>query len=95
MAEFPFDSEALENFCTAHGIAMVGAFSAVEDWQDDDDVDLYVRLSKSRGVVVSVTLERHLCSILSREVHVVMEESMTPHMRQRILKDLAVLYQVP
>jgi predicted nucleotidyltransferase len=95
MAEFPFDFEALKSFCVEHEVAMLGAFSAVETWEDDEDVDIYVRFAKSQGLVVAVTLERHLRAILGHEAHVVMEESMTPHMRQRILKDLEVLYTAP
>lgn len=91
--QLPFDKEALATVCSEHGIVLLGSFSASQDWQEDDEIDLYVRLAKSKDMRLAVTLERHLGSLFQRQVSLVMEGSLTPHMRQRILKDLEILYE--
>ena len=90
--DLPFDIEPLIELCKSHDISLLGAFDAAA-FEDEFGVDLFVRFSKNKSAALSVTLERHLSRIIEQEVHLVTEDSLTPHMRDRILKDIEVIYE--
>lgn len=94
MQESPFTTERLVEICIHHDVAMLGSLIFIEVWDEDDELDLYVRFSKKKSPATAITLERHLTETLQRPVQLLTEESLTPHMRIRVLKDVEVLYEV-
>lgn len=92
--DLPFDMEPLIELCKAHPIDLLAAFDDdAFDGESGDDIDLFVRFSAGNSAVLSVTVERRLSRIVDREVHLVTEDSLTPHMRARVLKELQPLFE--
>lgn len=93
MQELPFDSERLAEVCKENDVAMLGALEDLTDWDDDEgDLDLYVRFVKTKNMVAAITLGRMLRGVFGRPVELLTEESLTPHMRKRVLADIQILY---
>lgn len=70
--------------------AMFGSFARGEG-RADSDIDLLVRFSKPKGFEwVSAALE--IEDEIGRKVDLVTEAGLNPYIRDRVLKDLLVLY---
>jgi len=58
----------------------------------DSDIDLIVRFSKRKSLLFMVRLERELAEALGRKVDLLIETSISPYMRERVLKEMQVIY---
>ena len=56
------------------------------------DIDLIVRFSKRKSLLAVVRLERELSEALGRKVDLLTEGSLSPYLRERILKEMRVVY---
>jgi len=74
---------------------MVGVFGSVARGEDrpDSDVDLLVRFAKGKSLLGLVRLERELTAALGRKVDLLTESALSPFLRDRILRELRVLYE--
>lgn len=71
--------------------ALFGSFARGEA-NEKSDIDLLVRFSKPKGfnwLDAAFEIE----GILGRKVDLVTENSLNPHIRKRVLKDLRVIYE--
>jgi predicted nucleotidyltransferase len=59
----------------------------------DSDVDLIVEFSGPTGLLALVRLERELTEVLGRSVDLLTEEAISPHLRDRILREQRVIYE--
>ncbi len=87
--------EQVIDVCRAHGtrkIALFGSFVRGEAGPDSD-VDLLVEFSAPTGLLALVRLERELTEVLGRSVDLLTEEAISPHLRERILREQRVLYE--
>lgn len=80
----------------AHGtrrIALFGSFVRGEAGPDSD-VDLIVDFDRPTGFLALVRLERELSEVLGRKVDLLTEKGISPHLRDRILNEQQVIYDV-
>jgi predicted nucleotidyltransferase len=59
----------------------------------NSDVDLLVEFARPTGLLALVRLERELTEVLGRSVDLLTEEAISPHLRERILREQRVLYE--
>jgi hypothetical protein len=55
--------------------------------------DLIVKLSKPKSLLSLVRLERNLSEALGKKVDLLTEGAISPHLKERILKELTVIYE--
>lgn len=87
--------ERLIGVCREHGtrkVALFGSFGRGEAGPDSD-VDLIVEFSGPTGLLALVRLERELTEVLGRNVDLLTEEAISPHLRDRILREQRVIYE--
>ncbi|MDO9695178.1 MAG: nucleotidyltransferase family protein [Candidatus Latescibacteria bacterium] len=87
--------ERLIDVCRAHGTRKVSLFgSFVRGEADpDSDVDLIVEFSGPTGLLALVRLERELTEVLGRRVDLLTEKAISPHLRDRILREQRVIHE--
>lgn len=87
------EKEKIVEICERNDIefcAVFGSFARGEA-DEDSDIDLLVRFSKPKGFDwVDAALE--IEDALGRKVDLVTENSLSPYIRENVLKNLEVLY---
>jgi len=89
------DYDRLIEVCRAHGtrrVALFGSFGR-GDAGPDSDVDLIVEFASPTGLLGLVRLERELTEVLARSVDLLTEAAISPHLRDRILREQRVIYE--
>jgi hypothetical protein len=78
-----------------HGVARASVFGSVARGtaSEKSDVDLLVAFSRPKGMIAYSRLVDDLASALGREVDVLTEESINPHLRPHIMKDVQIIYE--
>ena len=73
---------------------MVGIFGSMArgEAKKDSDIDLIVRFSRRKGLLALVRLERELSEVLGRKVDLLTKAAISPYMRERVLRELRVVY---
>lgn len=64
-----------------------------EEARKKSDIDLIVRFSKRKSLLAVVRLERELSEALGRKVDLLTEGALSPYLRERILKEMKVVYE--
>jgi hypothetical protein len=91
---FPFNLPALIEICRQNDVSMIGVFGSMArgEAKKKSDIDLLVRFSKRKSLLATVRLERELTEALGRKVDLLTEASISPYMRERVLKEMKVIY---
>jgi predicted nucleotidyltransferase len=91
---YPFDVARLVDICRQNDVSMVGVFGSMArgESKKKSDIDLIVRFSKRKSLLTMVRLERELSEALGRKVDLLTEAAISPYLRERVLKDLRVVY---
>ncbi len=91
---YPFDVTRLVDICRQNDVSMVGVFGSMArgESKKKSDIDLIVRFSKRKSLLTMVRLERELSEALGRKVDLLTEAAISPYMRERVLKELRVVY---
>lgn len=94
VAAYPFDTALLVDICRQNDVSMVGIFGSMArgDAKKKSDIDLIVRFSKRKSLLAMVRLERVLSESLGRRVDLLTEGALSPYLRERILKEMRVVY---
>jgi predicted nucleotidyltransferase len=94
MAAYPFSLSQLIDICRQHDVSMIGVFGSMGrgEARDKSDIDLLVRFSKRKSLLAVVRLERELSEALGRKVDLLTEGALSPYLRDRILKEMRVVY---
>lgn len=94
MATYPFSLPQLIDICRQHDVSMIGVFGSTVrgEARKDSDIDLLVRFSKRKSLLAVVRLERELSEALGRKVDLLTEGALSPYLRERILKEMRVIY---
>ena len=73
---------------------MIGVFGSMSrgEAKKKSDIDLLVRFSKRKSLLAMVRLERELSEALGRKVDLLTEPAISPYMRERVLKEMQVVY---
>lgn len=94
MNELMIDSRTLADVCKANDVAFLGVFGSYARGEEtpESDVDLLVRFAKGKSLLELVRIERELSEQIGRRVDLVTEPSLSPYLRERILKEVKPLY---
>jgi len=94
MTALPFDTTTVVEICRQNDVAMVGVFGSAARGEatDDSDIDLLVEFSKRKSLLKLVALERQLSTALGKKVDLLTEAAISPYLRDRIKRDLQVIY---
>lgn len=95
MSELPFDVNKLVELCRQNDVRQVGVFGSVArgEANEQSDIDLMVSFSKRVSLLRMVALERQLSDALGRKVDLLTEAAISPYLRERVMRDLQVLYE--
>jgi hypothetical protein len=88
------DRDKVKGICRRNDIRFLGLFGSVAHGSatPESDVDLLARFSQRKSLIDLVRIERELAEALGRDVDLVTEASLSPHLRDRILDDLQAVY---
>ena len=89
-----FDSSAVKALCRKYGVTSLSVFGSVRRGEErpDGDVDLLVSFNRRTSFLVLVALERELSELLGRRVDLLTESSLSPYLRDSILRERQVVY---
>lgn len=95
MKELPFDTSRLTDLCRQYDVARLGVFGSIArgEASADSDVDLIVEFSRPKSLLSLVALERQMASALGKKVDLLTEAAISPYLRDRILRDLRIIYE--
>jgi hypothetical protein len=95
MGNLPFDVKKLIELCRQNDVRKIGVFGSVARGEADaqSDIDLVVSFSKRISLLKMVTLEREISEALGMDVDLLTEDAISPYLRERIKRDLQVLYE--
>ncbi len=87
--------QKVEPILKTHGVARASVFGSVarEDANEKSDVDILVKFSQPKGMIAYSRFVNELSSTLGREVDVVTESGLNPHLRPYIMKDMRIIYE--
>ena len=95
MNTYPFDTHKLIEACRQNDVVKVGVFGSMVrgEASEQSDIDLIVEFSKRKSLLALVALERQLALTLGRKVDLLTEAALSPYLRDRILRELDVIYE--
>ena len=95
MSAILFDTNALINICRENDVSKLGMFGSAArgEADDDSDIDLLVEFSKRKSLLALVSLERKMSAALGRKVDLLTEAAISSYLRERIKRDLCVIYE--
>jgi len=85
--------EQILRIASAHGARNLRLFGSVSrgEANDKSDLDLLFNLEPGRTLLDIITIKQDLEDLLGRKVDVVTEDSVSPYIREQILKDAVSL----
>ena len=91
----PFDSSKIIDICKQNDVVRIGVFGSMARGEatEGSDVDLIVEFSTRKGLLALVALERKLSTAIGRKVDLLTEAALSPYLRERILRELKVIYE--
>ena len=87
-------SDEVVGVCKKYHVASISVFGSTvrEEATTESDIDLLVTFSRPISLLQLVALERELSEVLGRKVDLLTEASLSPYLRDRILKERRVVY---
>ena len=91
---YPFDLSRMIEICRQNDVSMIGVFGSMArgEAKKKSDIDLIVRFAKRKSLLAMVRLERELSEALSRKADLLTVTSISPYIRERVLKEMQVVY---
>jgi uncharacterized protein len=88
------DKERIIEICRKNDIAFCALFGSYARQQANDksDVDLLIRFSKPKSLLGHISISHQLQDALGKEIDLVTESELSPHIRENVLRDLKVIY---
>ena len=86
--------EQLAATLEANDVAYAGVFGSVARGEDrpESDVDILIKFDTPKSLLDIVRIERELSGQLGREVDLVTEASLSPYIRNTVLRDVRMFY---
>ena len=83
------------NICRQNDVSMIGIFgsTAIGEVTESSDIDLLIKLSKPKSLLSLVKLERNLSEAVGKKVDLLTEGAIRPYLKERIFKELKVIYE--
>lgn len=93
--ELPFDVNKLIEICRQNGVVQIALFGSVVRGEADQqsDIDLVVEFSERISLLRFTALERRLSEALGRRVDLLTEAAISPYLREKIKRELRVIYE--
>jgi hypothetical protein len=90
-----FNNKKLYDLLEKNDVAVLSLFgsSARDEEKESSDIDLLVKFKKTKSLLTFVRLERQLSKILGKKVDLVTENSISPRLKDMILKDTIRVYE--
>lgn len=90
-----FSSRKLLQICQNNDVSFLGLFGSFSrgDATEESDVDLLARFSEQKSLLDLVRIEREISELLEKRVDLLTEASVSPYLRERIRKELMVIYE--
>ena len=94
MNQINFNTEAILAICNRYHVKTLRVFGSVArgEVRAESDIDLLVTFSKPTSLVQMVGLERELSATIGRKVDLLTTKSVSPYLRNRILKESRPIY---
>ena len=91
---YPFDLSRMIDICRQNDVSMIVVFGSMARGQakKKSDIDLIVRFAKRKSLLAMVRLECELSEALNQKVDLLTEAGISPYMRERVLKEMQVVY---
>lgn len=95
MAVFTFDTQKLIEICQRHQVTKIGLFGSMARGEatERSDIDLVVEFSEKKSLLALVRLEREVSNALGRQVDLLTEGAISPYLRDRIKREMQVIYE--
>src|ERR1700694_3736705 len=95
MSAVLLDTNDLINISRENDVAKLEVFGSTAHGKanDESDIDLMVEFSKRKSLLALVSLERKMSAALGRKVDLLTEAAISPHLRDRMKRDLRVIYE--
>jgi len=91
------DFQKVKDILSQNGVEFAGIFGsrARGEEKPESDIDIMIRFKegKTKGLLELISLERKLSEILGLEVDLITQDSISPYIKESVLKDLKVIYQ--
>jgi predicted nucleotidyltransferase len=89
MKQINFNTEAVLSICNKYHVKTLRIFGSVAlgEIRAESDVDLLVTFSNPTSLLKMVGLERELSVTIGRKVDLLTAKSVSPYLRNRILKE--------
>lgn len=89
------ERERVADLCERNDIARLRVFgsAAREEESEDSDIDLIVDFYAPKSLLDLVRIERELSDRLGRSVDLLTERALSPHIRDRALRESRVIYE--
>jgi predicted nucleotidyltransferase len=87
------DRKAIVRLAASHGATDVRIFGSVARGQagSASDVDLLIKLAPGRSLLDLIAIKQDVEDVLHRDVDVVTESSLSPYLREQVLKEAVSL----
>jgi predicted nucleotidyltransferase len=94
MGKVIIDENKLCKICKKYDVIFLGIFGSYvrDDFTSKSDLDLLVRFSKKKSLLDLVQIEMELSEKLGIKVNLLTEKSISPYLRDKIMKELKVIY---
>ncbi|HEY2415240.1 MAG TPA: nucleotidyltransferase family protein [Pirellulaceae bacterium] len=94
-AKYTFDANKVIEICRQNGVSKLGLFGSMARGEDTaaSDVDLLVEFATRTSLLELVALERKISAAIGRKVDLLTEAALSPYLRDRILREVKVLYE--
>lgn len=91
----PFNRDRLIEICRQNDVARIGVFGSIArgEFNEQSDIDLLIEFSKRKSLLALVALERQISTALGRKVDLLTEAAISPYLRDRIKRDLRIIYE--
>ena len=89
------EQDKIISICRQNDVSMIGIFgsTAMGDATESSDIDLLIKLSKPKSLLSLVRLERNLSEAIGKKVDLLTEGAISPYLKERIFKELKVIYE--
>lgn len=88
------EKEKIIEICKRNDIefcALFGSFARGEA-KAESDVDLLIRFAKPKSLIGHIGVAHQFEDVLGKEVDLITENELSPHIRENVLRDLTVIY---
>lgn len=90
----PKEKEKIIEICRRNDIsfcALFGSFARGEA-DEESDIDLLIRFAKPKSLLGHIGITHEFEDALEKEVDLITENELSPHIKENILKDLKIIY---